>query len=327
MDRPFPNPHPLLRAAARGTLALLAAMAVGAAQATLLVEAHSVSIAQSGPQPDGSTAHARNGALVPGGNVAGPNGSSSAGATMTAAFADTTQISGAVLTTSYAAADLATGSLHVYAEAGAAGPSLGFGFARWIDTITFNNTTGGVLALEFFWETLGSVTDQNGPALGSQNITSSIVLGQNSQNFSSISLQHLNPGVLGGAQFNYGTFGGPGGSYFTFQPAGNNNAGAWHTQFTGLASGLLSATLLVPPGLASIDIDASLNVDCRTGAICDFGHTSSFRFGDLPDGLSWTSGSGVFLSAVDPGTVPEPGSLAWLALGLLFCLRAFHSRR
>ena len=79
----------------------------------------------------------------------------------------------------------------------------------------------------------------------------------------------------------------------------------------------MSATLLVPPGLASIDIDASLNVDCRSGAICDFGHTSSLRFGELPDGLAWSSGSGVFVDEIYARYVVAPfmaiaRGLAWL---------------
>lgn len=81
---------------------------------------------------------------------------------------------------------------------------------------------------------------------------------------------------------------------------------------------MIAATLFIPDALSSINIDALLDVDCRLGAICDFGHTATFGFGALPAGLSWTSESGVFLTASDqpPGTAPEPATLALLAFGL-----------
>ena len=301
-------------------LALLAAASLSA-QATTVVEASSSSTAQGGQQPATSFAHVRNGELVDT-NFAAPNGSSSAGpigAGVTSAFADTTQIDGAMLANAFAAADLATGALRNYAEAGAAaGFSTALAYSTWTEGVTFHNTTDDLLTLQFFWETSGTVTDLNGTSIGSQNIVSGIELRRTDS--SAVSLQGLSPGVLGGAQFNYGTFGGAGVSFFTFAPAGNNDAGAWTTSSIDPWSGLISATLLLPPGEASIDIIASLSLDCRTGAICDYQNTSTFRFGALPDGLTWTSDSGVFLSAV-----PIPAT-AWLLAGALAGLRVTRRR-
>lgn len=289
-------------------LPVLLAATCAAAQATQYVEAGSSSMAQASPQGFTSSARIVNGVPVPG-YGAGPNGSSAVGGDLSLAWADTTQIDGAVLSTTYARADLASGSLRVYAEAGA-GSSWGIGYARWADTITFDNTSGQTLELDFHWQTDGSITPIN--ATSWRLVTSSIQLSPNNVHWSSIALKNQPGGGLGGAQYLYYGVDANGGGGFGFQPRGNNDGGQWRTSFTGPSSGLIAATLLVPTGLASIDIDALLSVDCRHGAICDFGHTASFGFGTLPAGLSWTSGSGVFLSA----PVPEPGAWALLALGL-----------
>lgn len=62
----------------------------------------------------------------------------------------------------------------------------------------------------------------------------------------------------------------------------------------------------------------SLSLDCSIGLQCDYGNTAKFRFMNLPSSVTFTSDSGVFLSALDtvPGAVPEPGSLALLLAGL-----------
>jgi PEP-CTERM motif len=70
-----------------------------------------------------------------------------------------------------------------------------------------------------------------------------------------------------------------------------------------------------------------LGINCENGAFCDFGHTGTFRFEPLPLGVTFTSASGTFLSAVGPGVggVPEPASWAMLITG--FGLVGAVSRR
>lgn len=302
-----------VRAPRLSLLALIAAVSLGA-QATQYVEASSYSLAQNAPYPVSSSARIVNGVASPSENVAGPGGSSSAGGGLTSAWADTTQPAFPTLATTYAAADLAKGSLRVYAEA-SVGPTNAIGAARWIDTITFDNSTGHNVELDFYWNTEGAITPIDSNSW--RTVNSSIVLSKNNEHFSWIGMKAADgsyAGHLGGAQYQYyGSAISPiGGDYFTFQPAGNNDDGAWRTSFGAGESGLIAATLIIPAGLASIDIDAQLTVDCRSGAICDFGHTSTFAFGALPSGLSWTSASGVFLSAV-----PEPAAWMLTASGLL----------
>lgn len=310
-------------------LRTLVSLALGAslslpAQALVLVSAQSNSGAGEGAGVGSfGTAYIANGLAVPGYNSTSGNALSSIGGTPLSGWADTTAIDGSVLVTARAEADLAYGRLRAYSEAGTSSVAGGafystaFSQARWIDTITFSNTTGGAVELDFFWETDGSVTPQRADSI--RDITSSITLSRVS---SFVGLKAANGSYLnylGGAQYNYYGVDANGGDYFTFQPAGGNPDGAWRTSLGAGESGLIAATLFIPIGLSSINIDAFLEADCRLGAICDFAHTASFGFGALPAGLSWTSESGVFLTASDPppGTAPEPTTLALLAFGIV----------
>ncbi len=277
----------------------------GATQATVYIEAISVSSSQAGPQPGSSYALVQNGVLPSdGSNSAGPNGTSSAGPIgtgVTTAFANTSQIAGPVFTNSLTNADLSRGNLEVHAEAGGGvgiGLSTAIGIPRWTDTITFNNANAFPVELDFSWDTDGSVVDTSGPDWGSADISSSVELNiVNDANWKDIHLKGSPAYNLGGCQFSYsGQFG----SGFGFQPSGNNMYGSWIVTPVGNFSGLIKSTLIVPSGVVSITIRTYLSLDCRTGAVCDYPDGAKFRFGTLPGGLSWTSESGVFLSAVAP---------------------------
>lgn len=91
-----------------------------------------------------------------------------------------------------------------------------------------------------------------------------------------------------------------------------------HLPGAGLYDYSKSITLYVPSGETTLTLDARMNIPfCAGLGACDFGHTASLRFGDLPDGLSFGSQSGVFLA--DVPAIPEPGTWAlWLGgLGLI----------
>jgi len=112
------------------------------------------------------------------------------------------------------------------------------------------------------------------------------------------------PNYMGGCQFVYS---GASGSGFGFQPNGNNQYGAWTTTITGVASGLMKATFVIPSGVISINITTFLSVDARTGAVVDYTDGAKFSFGSLPAGLTWTSESGVFLKSTPAGSADADG--------------------
>jgi PEP-CTERM motif len=59
-----------------------------------------------------------------------------------------------------------------------------------------------------------------------------------------------------------------------------------------------------------------LNLSCQSGALCDFSHTGAFSFSNLPSNVSFTSASGIFLSALNnPGGVPEPATWGLMIAG------------
>lgn len=91
--------------------------------------------------------------------------------------------------------------------------------------------------------------------------------------------------------------------------------GAGPTWTTGLASGfggVLQTELTLPPGLSSLGIGLTLDLDCRGGITCDYGQPTQgarFAFGALPAGVTVASGSGAFLGAPLPRSTPSDLSL------------------
>lgn len=107
-----------------------------------------------------------------------------------------------------------------------------------------------------------------------------------------------------------------------------SNAAFWtvtynpgHDTAAGLFDFTMSTTLWVPPGETTLTIVPYLNLGPCSGqsGTCGFGNSGKVRLGDAPAGLSWTSESGVFLSAlVDPPVpTPAPAAAALLGLGAL----------
>ena len=92
----------------------------------------------------------------------------------------------------------------------------------------------------------------------------------------------------------------------------------------GVVEGTFLTTLAIPVGYSQLGFAFTLELDCRgRAATCGFGHTGALGIGDTPDGVSWTSKSGVLFSTLEqPGTpgggvggVPEPATWAMLIVG------------
>ena len=90
----------------------------------------------------------------------------------------------------------------------------------------------------------------------------------------------------------------------------------WLTALNGTVGAIMSTQLIIPTGSSTLGVEAAMNINCRVGDQCDFGHTGTFGFGNLPNGLSFTSESGTFLSAAGVRAgVPEPGAWAMMIAG------------
>jgi hypothetical protein len=266
-----------------------------------------------------SAAHAINGVVVAGDTFASPipGGSANAGGSAFRSFANA-----ATLTESSSAeANLAFGTLRGTAKSfdytGALTPPNGSGgiavsTVQFWETVTLNNATQDDLLLPFEWLVEGDIPAGTGGSY--RYVYSSIQL------FKSNSITTGNTLLLGssapvlGDGYAFGYSQGSSG----FAPI--SGSGTWSTgPVAAPVGGTMSATLVVSPGQSMIDIKTYLNLDCRGGWNCDFGNTAQFSFGALPDGLTYTSASGIFLTEPNGpgGQVPEPGTWGMLAGGLL----------
>ena len=83
----------------------------------------------------------------------------------------------------------------------------------------------------------------------------------------------------------------------------------------GWSDGMISTFLTIPTGATSLGFNIMLTNDCRGQATCDFGNSAALRIGALPGGVSFGSASGVLLSGLGTGAIPEPASWAMLIAG------------
>jgi len=91
-----------------------------------------------------------------------------------------------------------------------------------------------------------------------------------------------------------------------------DNAGAGQTgPFAALIDYNVNVSLIIPKGLTSLGVGARFNLSCEGFFNCAFADTAGFSFSDLPDGLRFTSQSGVFLTGLgnggggtNPGAIP-----------------------
>lgn len=277
--------------------------------AAIHVEAQSSSLSQNSPQGQDSFVRVVNGVIQPGMRT-GASGTANAGPVgtgMTRAFANTSQPDGSVFTDSASECNLSTGSHSalINAGGGAVGNSIGLAVSRWIETVTFHNTNANPVELDVYLDTDGSVVDNGGPNVGSVDIKSSVVLATvNDANWKDVHFKGAPASYMGGAQYIYSGQFGP---RFEYQPAGGNHYNEWTVTHTGPFSGLIKATMILPPGVVSVTIDTFFSIDARSGAVVDYTDGVKLLFGDLPGGLTYTSESGVFLGSTTTGGLDSDG--------------------
>jgi len=76
-----------------------------------------------------------------------------------------------------------------------------------------------------------------------------------------------------------------------------------------------SGTITVTDGEA-LGITAALSLACASAETCDFSHTAALSF-NLPNDVTFTSDSGVFLTQTGAAPVPEPASFALMGTVLV----------
>lgn len=199
--------------------------------------------------------------------------------------------------TSDSYANLSTGQLGI----SGGGPTLNMSTARaqFSDTLTFQGIAPGDVT------TIGITIQVNGTFLGGS--IPNFYFNAFSPTYEERPVDQL------AASVGYrGTFIGgntPGGTYTTSSSNMNvfNMIGDWSQFGPSAFIGSIDIYGNAPTLWFDMMLDGS--------GVFDLSHTAAISL-DLPEGLSFTSDSGVFLSAASPQPVPEPATLALLCFGL-----------
>ncbi len=237
--------------------------------------------------------------------------------------------------TAFAKADLHHGTVKGFAQNGLGTlPSRGFAQSRIQDTVFFNNASGGIAYLPFSFSFDGSIAGDPNITGASALAIFSIAGGLSACSDGSYgtcpgdhSLRLQNGGTVNqttqiGYMGNGSQNGVQQGGAFFFGAADNvdltNYSVLKQSGPGGYHNTVVSSVLALPEGRSRIGFDLRLIIDCWVvpGVRCDFGDTTAFDFGRVPDGLTFTSASGVFLTGDGTvGGVPEPGSWALFIAG------------
>lgn len=210
-------------------------------------------------------------------------------------------------------ASLPQGILRAYAASGSAA----FAQSSFHDTVYFNNTSGDYVQLGIVYSIDGDIS-QNPAPFPSRIDDSAALIISSCGACGNVLNQPIQIGTSGlevgdDIRMSFNRDGVTG-----FQDFGNPidplKATVGSSFVGGHYAGFISTSVRIPTGLTSLGVGADLLLDCRSGGVCDFGHTGRFSFGAIPGGLSFTSASGAFLTA-PIGGVPEPEAWTLMLTG------------
>ena len=223
-----------------------------------------------------------------------------------------------------ASADLATGLLRAYTN----GPNCsvpnatgcisgGFAAAQFQDTVTFNNTTGQSANIIVDWSFDGTtISLGTSPSITMDSLFCFTSGSSCAGNPNSALHQPLNSGQAFVYDYSNGTV-----VHNTLPTLGYVSshliAGVNSTSET------FEGVIALAPGVTHYSLNAYMEASCLIST-CDFSHTGAFTLNDIPSGVTFTSGSGVLLSA----DAPEPGTwgLGWCGAALLAIAKRRCSR-
>ena len=218
-------------------------------------------------------------------------------------------------------ADLATGTVGALAAGLPCAPATDLcgdeasAFGEMQDSLTFTDTTGSIKDIALSWTFDGSITSNAvAPAGPDETFYSVFCFEQGVDCFG-------NPNALPHGSISTSLFEmeDATGTVTTTSPT----TGWVSTSITGgPTDGMFDGVFAVPMGVSSESLNAYLFVSCEM-ATCDFSQTGALGIGPLPDGVSYTSGSGVLLTSA----TPEPRSWLLMLSGVVLLLVGLRGRR
>ena len=307
-------------------------LAIAALAATLPAQAFAAHVVRFDPVSSAT-------ASTLGGSISSVNGVQTGGPGATSHSADGWTNSAANSSAGNSASDSASltdGTLHGYAGSSPTQGAFAESFFR--DTVYFTNTSSSALNLTVRFTLDGTVTGASeafDAFAGGYSIFTLANCGDCANNLGQY-ITYANADAREADTAAYMIFSTNGIYHFAEYngfagPPNPDDVSHGQTFDGGFMTGFYQTTLSIPTGETTLGVGALLHLDCRFGSTCDFGHTGAIAFGDLPTGLTWTSESGTFLSALDTSGpsdgVPEPAAWAMMILGFGLVGTAARSRR